>query len=201
MARGRPRAARLGGRERRDGGGLPRSGRRRGAAGRRRRPGCPLGRGRRVGLGGAAVPSCPGRWNNGTAMGEGDWEEGARLSRTGETKEPFADCHLHVTRSPPLLSFFPLFLQLWASEGALCTQMLGFSSPLLPAQRARRARGVPQPVPATWGPGPGDREWGEGRGRPITGPSRLGPLRPRPLPASRPRPTQGSGSSGKCVPL
>lgn len=74
--------------------------------GPRRAPGLPaVGReARRVRRGrpapGAAVSSCPERWNNGEAVGEGHWEEGARISRKGETKEPFADCHLHVTRSP-----------------------------------------------------------------------------------------------------
>lgn len=101
---------------------------------------------RGVRLGGAAVSSCPARRNNGEAVGRG-WGEGARASRKGETKEPHADCHLHVTRSPPLLSFFPLFLQLWASEGALCTQMWGFSSPL--------TRGAP-----TCGHDPGSGAWG-----------------------------------------
>lgn len=204
MARARPRAARLGGRERREGGGLPRSGRGRGAAGGRRRPGRPLWSGRRVGLGGAAGPSCPGRWNNGTARGEGGWEEGARLSRKGETKEPFADCHLHVTRSPPLLSFFLLFRQLWASEGALCTQMLGFSSRLSPAQRARaRALAVPQPVPATWGQGLRTGSGWRAAGDQSQGPAGL-VRSPRPLRASHPGPHGGQGARGSacsCDPL
>lgn len=64
-----------------------------------RAPG-PPGVGRRgVGRGGAAASSCPERGNNGEAVGEGHWEEGARVSRKGETKEPSTDCHLHVTRS------------------------------------------------------------------------------------------------------
>jgi hypothetical protein len=98
----------------------------------------------------AVVSSCPERWEQWGGGGRGDWEGGAGVSRKGETKEPSADCHLRVTGSaPPLLPFFPLFLQLWASESALCAQMLGFSSPV-PGRSvgAPRTGGVP-----TWSPG------------------------------------------------
>lgn len=69
-----------------------------GREGRRVRRGRPALAGRRLQLSRAQ--------NNGQAVGEEDWEEGSRVSRKGETKEPSADCHLHVTRSAPPPPFF-----------------------------------------------------------------------------------------------
>lgn len=184
LARGGPRAARMGGGWR-----TPQVQPLARGCGQARAPGLPaverearrLRRGRRPQLSRALE-----QWQGG---GRGRLGGGRQALRKGETKEPFADCHLHVTRSPPLLSFFPLFLQLWASEGALCTQMLAFSSPLLPAPPARRALGVPRPVPAPRGPGPGDRGGCRAAGDQSQGPA--GFVRaPRPLPASRSGPVQ-----------
>lgn len=91
----------------------------------------------------AAVSSCPERRNNGEAVGEGDWEEGARVSRKGETKEPRTDCHLHVTRSLPAPFFLPLVPAAVGLENALYTQMLGFSSRFSAARPGRSAPGCP----------------------------------------------------------
>lgn len=74
-------------------------------------------------------PAVPSARNNVEAAGEGTRKGGAGASRRGDTKEPSTDCHLRVTESaPPLLPFFPLFLQLWASESLLCAQMLSSNS-------------------------------------------------------------------------
>lgn len=106
---------------------------------------CGRGATRRPRGGSAIVSSCPEREEQRGGGKRGDWEEGARASRKGVTKEPSTNCHLHVTGSaPPLLPFFPLFLQLWALESALCAQMLGSNSWLGPhhgGPRGFRARG------------------------------------------------------------
>lgn len=86
----------------------------------------------------SSCPKCKEQWEGGRRR-DG---EGVGVSRKRGTKEPSADCHLRMTGSaPPHRPFFPLFLQLWALKTALCSQMLGFSSPApgrsVGAQRTR----------------------------------------------------------------
>lgn len=144
----------------------------------------------------AVVSSCPERREQWGGGGRGNREGGSGVSRKGETKEPSADCHLRVTGSaPPLLPFFPLFLQLWASESALYAQMLGSSSPAL-----RRSAGAPRTRDTQ--PVAGSRPWkgrsvvGEGRARGMRllgegaagGELQCWGQRSRPLPGSCTRP-------------
>lgn len=163
-----------------------------GREGRRVRRGRPALAGRRLQLSRAQ--------NNGQAVGEEDWEEGSRVSRKGETKEPSADCHLHVTRSaPPAPSFFlPLVPAAVGLGERIVHTDVGFQlSAFGCSVGAPRTGGA-----STCGCDRGSRPWGgqhggeghgsaagrqRGLGMPITGRSRPGrpsdPARPCAPPA------------------